>query len=195
MSDLELRTEPKIWQVYDNGLATPPYFFDLVVDWIGHGFDRDVCAAPKTTKCPEFWTADDDCITQKAWPGWNWMNPPYEEGIIEFFVERARHEARHLRGATLALFPAKKSEYRWFTDYVAHGSSAIIYVEKRIKYHRNGVPLKQPNHASVMVAWVPGYLDHYPAVSSFHRDTGGKDRVCPDCLRVVPRVDGSWPSL
>ena len=123
------------------------------------------------------------------------MNPPYSEDHIELFIQKAFYEAAIGNAATLSIFPAKKSEQTWYHRLVIGKSSVIIPVEKRISFLRDGVPMTSPNHASVMVAWVPGYLYGCPITASFHAKDGGIFRTCPLALKNMPNVDGSWRTL
>jgi len=57
---------------------TPQDFFNQL-DAIFH-FELDVCALPENAKCKQFFTPDQDGLSQE-WKGVCWMNPPYGREI------------------------------------------------------------------------------------------------------------------
>jgi len=185
---------------FDNTLETPEPFFALVDRDFGP-FDLDVCASAETTKCAKFFTVDDNCLLQE-WgpveeqarrgkgivtrPTRAFLNPPYSENFIGAIIKKALDEALAGRCSTMCLFPMKKSEHAWFHEYVLNpggtGASAIYPVRGRIDFWRDGMPLGNPNHASVLVGFKVGHVSRearwwyrLPAIGSYHR-TRGLDR-------------------
>ena len=57
---------------------TPQAFFDKLNEEFH--FDCDVCALPSNAKCSEYYTPEQDGLSQK-WAGICWMNPPYGRQI------------------------------------------------------------------------------------------------------------------
>lgn len=187
--EFTLKNPPVRGLAYDNALHTPPWFFDLVDRDFGP-FDLDICASEENALCERFFTADTDCLAS-TWgnaekPSRAICNPPYEEGLIGPIVAQALTEALAGRCSTLFLFPAKKSEQRWYHELVLNqrgpGASAIMPVGPgRIDFWRDGQPLGNPNHASVLVDFVihnVGANERWwyklPASLSYHRTRGLK---------------------
>lgn len=98
----------------------------------GAPFDLDVAAAPHNAKAPEFYTREDDGLTQ-PWCGFVWCNPPYSD--CGAWVRKAWHEwhgtdgtapdnhaMQHARDAApwriVMLLPANRVEQAWWQDHV-----------------------------------------------------------------------------
>lgn len=83
------------------------------------GFTLDVAAAEHNTKCPVFYSRDDDGLTQ-PWTGRVWCNPPFSD--LRAWVEKAW--AEWLQPSSLGpdlivmLVPANRAEQRWWQELV-----------------------------------------------------------------------------
>lgn len=107
---------------------TPPEVFDPLNEEFG--FDLDVCATRDNSKCPSFFSPEDDGLAQ-SWVG-NicWMNPPYGREIGHW-VEKAHNEA-NLGTTVVALLPAR-TDTRWFHDHI-YGYAEIRFIKGRIRF-------------------------------------------------------------
>lgn len=97
-------------------------------------FTRDVCASPENTKCPIYWTEQDNCLTQ-TWDGVNWMNPPYK--YVKQFVKKAYEEREH--AITVCLIPARTNT-KWWHDYCMRGEVWFICGRPKFKGCKYGLP-------------------------------------------------------
>lgn len=79
---------------------TPQAFFDKLNEEFH--FERDVCALPSNAKCAEYFTPEQDGLSQK-WTGICWMNPPYGRQIGAW-VKKAYEETRGGGGLLLFAF-------------------------------------------------------------------------------------------
>lgn len=91
--------------------ATPQDLFDDI--HAEFGFTLDAAATAENTKCPRFWTAQDDALAQE-WTGCVWLNPPYSQ-CRAFIAKAAR--ASHAGATVVALVPAR-TDTRWFHEHV-----------------------------------------------------------------------------
>jgi len=106
---------------------TPADFFSML-DTEFH-FTLDVCASASNSKCPRFFSTDDNGLSQ-SWSGVCWMNPPYGREIGEW-VRKAYEESQ--RGATVVcLIPARTDTAYWH-DYVMR-SSEVRLVRGRLHF-------------------------------------------------------------
>ena len=55
-------------------------------------FTIDICASKENTKCPKYYTKEEDALKQE-WGGVIWMNPPYGRQIGNW-VKKAKEIAR-----------------------------------------------------------------------------------------------------
>lgn len=111
--------------------GTDPAFMAQLTERFGD-FDVDVAAAPHNAKAPEFYTIDDDGLTQ-PWRGLVWCNPPYSD--CGAWVRKAwdewrgsdpaipqEHYMQHARDAApwkiVMLLPANRTEQAWWQDHV-----------------------------------------------------------------------------
>lgn len=69
--------------------ATPQAFFDEL-DKEFH-FTLDVCATPENAKCSEYYTKEQDGLSQE-WHGTVWMNPPYGREIGKWVAKCTAYE-------------------------------------------------------------------------------------------------------
>lgn len=114
--------------------ATPQDFFDkynAVFD-----FETDVCASTGNAKCDNYFTAEQDGLSQE-WRGICWMNPPYGRTIKEWM--RKAYESS-LTGATVVCLVPARTDTAWWHDFAAKGE--IEFIRGRLKFggHKNSAP-------------------------------------------------------
>ena len=116
---------------------TPDDLFDRLNNEFGP-IVLDVCATPENSKCPVFYTREQDGLVQN-WaeaadqiiPGARcWMNPPYGRAIGKW-IQKASREA-HLGAVTVALLPARV-DTAWFHDYIL-GQHYVRFLRGRLKF-------------------------------------------------------------
>lgn len=76
-TDVMFSSKTDLWE-------TPREFFDRLNDEFS--FDLDVCALPENAKCDQYYTPEQDGLSQ-PWEGVCWCNPPYGREV-EKWVER-----------------------------------------------------------------------------------------------------------
>lgn len=112
---------------------TPQWLFDA---WNKvYGFQLDACATTKNTKCPQFFSEEDDALTQD----WNqygriWMNPPYGREI-GLWMKKAYEESQ--KGCIVVCLVPAKTETRWWHDYARHGIH--FWIKGRLQFGGCGV--------------------------------------------------------
>lgn len=134
-------------------------------------FDLDVCANNKNTKCYSYLNKEIDSLSEDWSKPMNfsfiyWMNPPYSNGNIDKFVEKAYEESQN--GCTIVGLLPLCSSASWFHKYVMKAHE-IRFLTRRVKFidPETGKKTQEtPNFDSIIVVWKPGNVD-VPKVSSY----------------------------
>ena len=105
--------------------TTPQDFFDVLNEEFH--FDLDVCASDTNHKCDEYFTKEQDGLSQ-PWHGFVWCNPPYGREIGKWAKAVSEYE-----GGGVMLMPAR-TDTRWFHDYIYHKATEIRFVKGRLKF-------------------------------------------------------------
>lgn len=114
-----------------------PYDFFVELD-NEFNFDIDVCATAENTKCPVFYTKEQDGLSQ-VWHGTCWCNPPYGREVSKW-VEKAYLSSIHGDATVVMLLPAR-TDTRWFHKYI-YNKSEIRFIKGRLKFggSKNSAP-------------------------------------------------------
>ena len=114
--------------------ATPQDFYDAM--HAEFGFELDVCATSENAKCPRYFTAEVDGLSQE-WTGVCWMNPPYGR-VIGDWMRKAWESSQ--AGATVVCLVPSRTDTRWWHDYAMRGE--VRYVRGRLKFggSKNSAP-------------------------------------------------------
>lgn len=115
--------------------ATPLSFFESLNAVFK--FETDVCATAENAKCQNFYTTEQDGLSQE-WRGSCWMNPPYGK-TIGAWVEKAYKSAKENGATVVCLLPARV-DTRWWHDHCA--KAEVFFVKGRIKFGdaKSGAP-------------------------------------------------------
>jgi phage N-6-adenine-methyltransferase len=90
------------------------------------GFTLDVAAAPHNAKCADYYTREDDGLSQ-PWRGRVWCNPPYSD--LGAWVQKAWAELPNCETIVM-LVPANRTEQKWWQEHVETARRAgILQVE------------------------------------------------------------------
>lgn len=108
--------------------ATPQHFFDTFNEHFL--FDVDVCASPENSKCPKYYTKEDDGLSHR-WEGSCWMNPPYGREIGAWVQKAAESSLKGL-ATVVCLLPAR-TDTAWWHDWVVPFGE-VIFVRGRLKF-------------------------------------------------------------
>lgn len=109
-------------------------------------FDLDVAAATHNAKAPQFYTIDDDGLTQ-PWDGNVWCNPPYSDcgaWVRKAWVEWERRTNGPSTGHIVMLLPSNRVEQVWWQDYVEPNRDRpesplrVEFLRGRMRFDRPG---------------------------------------------------------
>lgn len=93
-------------------------------------FTLDACASPSNAKCFNYFTPENDGLSQ-PWIGVVWCNPPYGRQVQKW-VEKAYKTAQAGDDDVVMLLFAK-TDTKWFHEYV-YGKAEIRFIRGRIKF-------------------------------------------------------------
>jgi len=123
---------------------TPKWLFDA----LGYQFDLDPCAGKK-----DFVPARFKCYEsglELEWTGSVWLNPPYGNkrlAIVPWLDKFIEH------GNGIAIVP-NRTATNWWQEW-ARQCDLLLFVEKKIKFIRNGKEGKSPGYGNVLGAIGP----------------------------------------
>lgn len=105
---------------------TPKELFDEL--HAEFGFTLDACALPFNAKLDNYFTPEDDALTQ-IWSGTVWMNPPYGR-VIGTWMRKAYESS--LQGATVVCLVPARTDTAWWHDFAMKGE--IRFLRGRVKF-------------------------------------------------------------
>lgn len=116
--------------------ATPDDFFKKQNEKFN--FQLDVCATPENTKCPSFFTEEDNGLLQMWGRKVCWMNPPYGRTIGQW-MKKAYYESV-VNGATVVCLVPARTDTAWWHEYAMKGD--VEFIRGRLKFggHKNSAP-------------------------------------------------------
>ena len=130
---------------------TPPDIF-AACDAIWH-FDLDVAASHENHLCDEYFTIEDDGLSQ-SWEGHRgWCNPPYGRSgnnSIGRWIEKAAKESMKPDTMVVCLVPAR-TDTHYFADWVFPYAAEVSYLRGRVKYRLHGKELNSSPFPSCLV--------------------------------------------
>jgi site-specific DNA-methyltransferase (adenine-specific) len=126
--------------------ATPQTLFDALD--AEFAFDLDVAARPENAKCAQFYSPDEDGLSQ-VWAGTCFMNPPYSQ--VRAWAEKAYRESRKSGCLVVGLLFAR-SDTRWWHDY-AMKAAEIRFIRGRVKFSRPGRESVGSPAPSAVIIW------------------------------------------
>ena len=107
--------------------STPQAFFDRL-NFI-YQFTLDPCANKENAKCSNYFTTEDDGLSQ-SWGGHRvFMNPPYGREIKNW-MKKAYEES--LNGALVVCLVPSRTDTAWWHDYAMEGR--IEFLRGRLKF-------------------------------------------------------------
>ncbi len=122
--------------------STPQNLFDCLNAVFG--FTLDAAATPGNAKCQQFYTQEQDGLSQ-PWDGVVWCNPPYGRGLGKW-VEKAC-QASQASATVVMLVPAYTSNAWWHRYVIPYG--AVILLRGRLQF--GGVPYPAPFSSCIVV--------------------------------------------
>lgn len=121
--------------------ATPRALFQGL-DALYH-FETDVCATDKNALCDNYFTKEEDGLSQE-WRGVCWMNPPYGKQI-GLWMEKAYTSSLH--GATVVCLVPARTDTAWWNNYARKGK--VYFIRGRLKF--NGSKDNAPFPSAIVV--------------------------------------------
>lgn len=119
-------------------------------------FDIDLAATLQNTRCPKFFTKEDNSLIQ-PWTGRCWINPPYGRKIGDWIEKAASEYKRHVRpdgdeyyppNPIVMLLPAR-TDTKWFAKAV-QTATEIRFIIGRVKFEGESAGAPFP---SCLVIW------------------------------------------
>ncbi len=134
--------------------ATPRAFAAKLVE--GYGITLDVCADASNAVVPDFFSKEQDGLTQE-WTGVCWMNPPYGRDIGKWTRKAAESASK---GATVICLLPSRTDTKWFQD-AFNSASEVTFLSGRLKFGdvKNSAPFP-----SVVIVFRPETSDFDPYV-------------------------------
>ena len=108
--------------------ATPQDFFDGLNKQ--YKFTLDPCATAQNTKCPKFYTQQDNGLIQDWSGNVVYVNPPYSN--VKEWVNKALQESRK-PNTTIVMLVAARTDTKFFHDYCTKANQ-IFFIKGRLKF-------------------------------------------------------------
>lgn len=101
-------------------------------------FNLDPCATDDNAKCDNYYTIDDDGLSQE-WNGNVFVNPPYGREI-KHWVEKSFKESQ-MDNVIVMLIPSR-TDTRYWHDWIFGKASEIRFIKGRLKFggSKNSAP-------------------------------------------------------
>jgi phage N-6-adenine-methyltransferase len=125
--------------------GTPPDLFDELDREFN--FTLDVCATPDLAKCADFFTPEQDGLSQE-WTGVCWMSPPYGETIGHWMAKASESAAA---GALVVCLVPARTDTGWWWDHCINGE--IRFLRGRLKF--DGAESSAPFPSAVVILGRP----------------------------------------
>ena len=153
----------------NNEHYTPPELIRAAAAAMG-GIDTDPATCEvvnrKVVKA-RLWYDQDSNGLEQEWEGRVWLNPPFERGLINDFVEKLRDELDCGRVAQACVLTHNASETRWYNRLLER-ANAICFLAGRVRFHELDADgeLYQPRGAPLQGQFVTYFgqrRDHFRA--------------------------------
>lgn len=109
--------------------ATPQDFFDKLNEEFH--FTLDPCADESNHKCDQFFTREQDGLSQDWGGNVVFCNPPYGKEIADW-VRYSYEQSKKPNTTVVMLIPAR-TDTRYFHDYI-YGKAEIRFIRGRLKF-------------------------------------------------------------
>jgi phage N-6-adenine-methyltransferase len=116
----------------DMAWRTPQRLFDQLDKEFD--FELDAAASSANALCPQYFTEEDDALTQD-WSGYQsvWCNPPYGRELHRW-LRKAHTESR--KGPTVVMLVMACTETKWWREH-AWRADEIRFIQGRVKFARS----------------------------------------------------------
>lgn len=103
----------------------------------------------------------------REWKGNVWLNPPYERGVIDKFVNKTLLEYYEGNAKQIIVLVNIGTETKW-VQKLLQGCDAVCFLNKRIKFYTSEGQKKSNNPQGSMVLYFGGKVDIFKDVMSNH---------------------------
>lgn len=110
-------------------------------------FDLDVCATAQNAKCKNFFSPEDDGLSQ-VWHGICWMNPPYGRALPRW-ISKAVAEVRTCHASRVVCLLPARTDTAWWHSCVLPYAAEIHYLRGRIRFEGAGSSAPFPSAVAV----------------------------------------------
>lgn len=126
-TDTQASSEKDDWE-------TPQYLFDELHK--KHNFTLDAAATERNTKLPNYYTVEDNALTQK-WEGRVFCNPPYGREI-KHWVKKAYEESLKPHNEKVIMLIPSRTDTSYWHEYVFEKAKDIEFLRGRLKFEVSG---------------------------------------------------------
>ena len=165
----------------NNERYTPEYIIQLARKTMGEiDIDPASCEVANNllVKATQYFDKDTNGLLQE-WNGRIWLNPPYERGLIESFIDKLLEEYRIGRATQAIVLTHNASETRWYGRLLEE-STAICIVSGRIRFYaiNDGNQVYQPKGAPLQGQFITYLGNNWETFCATFKTLG-------TCLRPV----------
>ena len=120
--ELHFKSDIQTWE-------TPKAFFDQLNRLFG--FTLDACASSENAKVGNYYTVEQNALTQE-WQGVVWCNPPYGREQVKF-IQKAYDESVKRGSTVVCLIPARPDTKVW-QDLIFAKADQVCFIKGRLKF-------------------------------------------------------------
>ena len=165
----------------NNERYTPEYIIELARKTMGDiDIDPASCeiANKLLVRATRYFDKETNGLHQK-WKGRVWLNPPYERGLIESFIDKLLEEYRVGNTTEAIVLTHNASETRWYGRLLEE-TTAICIVSGRIKFYAidDGNQVYQPKGAPLQGQFITYLGENWETFCDIFKILG-------TCLRPV----------
>jgi phage N-6-adenine-methyltransferase len=120
--ELHFKSDIQTWE-------TPKAFFDQLNRLFG--FTLDACASSENAKVGNYYTVEQNALTQE-WQGVVWCNPPYGREQVKF-IQKAYDESVKHGSTVVCLIPARPDTKVW-QDLIFAKADQVCFIKGRLKF-------------------------------------------------------------
>jgi phage N-6-adenine-methyltransferase len=125
---MNVKTQNVMFSSAKDEWPSPQDFYDGLNN--RYNFTLDPCATAQNTKCPKFYTQQDDGLSQDWGGNTVYVNPPYSN--VKVWVEKALKESKK-PDTTIVMLVAARTDTKFFHEYCTKANQ-IFFIKGRLKF-------------------------------------------------------------
>ena len=150
-SNIPLHQRPRSVASLSDDYETPKEFFLMLCNLFNVKPILDASANIHNTKCPYWYSKDDDALTKK-WDLDTWVNPPHS--LTKQFVLKADQEWQKNNINILMIIPANSICAKYCNDIFENKHATYHRINGRPIFHVDGKPCPEPARNSYFaIVW------------------------------------------